>query len=371
MLKNLPTIDFVDKDASTIEAAILTMYQAVSGRTLATGDPVRLFLETIAAIIIQQRVLIDYSAKQNLLAYATGDYLDHIGVLVGVSRLPAAAAQTTLRFTLSAVQSGPVIIPAGIRAAAGGDIVFEVMETVEIPAGQTFVDALASCATIGSVGNGLEPGTINQIVDPLPWIKAIDNMTISENGADAEADGSLRERIRQAPESFSTAGPDGAYQFWAKSAHQNIIDVSVRSPQPGEVELRPLLVGGILPGNDILAAVDAICNDNKVRPLTDKVTVSEPGVVEYNINLTYYIARDDATTSLAIQSAVAQAVQDYILWQKSKLGRDVNPSELIWRVRAAGASRVEVLTPTYTDVDTHQVALPSTISAHFGGLNDG
>ena len=81
----LPEISFVETDTGNIESAIITNYEALAGRTLAQGDPIRLFLLSVAAIIVQQRVLIDYSAKMNLLAYAEGDYLDHIGNLVGVT----------------------------------------------------------------------------------------------------------------------------------------------------------------------------------------------------------------------------------------------------------------------------------------------
>ena len=95
MIMTLPEISFVETDTGNIESAIITTYEALAGRTLAQGDPIRLFLLSVAAIIVQQRVLIDYSAKMNLLAYAEGDYLDHIGNLVGVTRLPSAAAITT------------------------------------------------------------------------------------------------------------------------------------------------------------------------------------------------------------------------------------------------------------------------------------
>ena len=59
----LPEISFVETDTGNIESAIITTYEALAGRTLAQGDPIRLFLLSIAAIIVQQRVLIDYSAK--------------------------------------------------------------------------------------------------------------------------------------------------------------------------------------------------------------------------------------------------------------------------------------------------------------------
>ena len=43
---------------------------------------------------------INETGKQNLLRYATGDNLDHLGALVGVERIPAKAAVTTMRIRL-------------------------------------------------------------------------------------------------------------------------------------------------------------------------------------------------------------------------------------------------------------------------------
>ena len=103
--------------------------------TLYPGDPVRLFLETIAYVISYQRSLIDFTGKMNLLAYSTGDYLDHLGAFVGVTRLSAASAICTVRFTLSAVQSGSIIIPSGEHGCPLAEMFILPLMKIEIPAG--------------------------------------------------------------------------------------------------------------------------------------------------------------------------------------------------------------------------------------------
>ena len=370
-LKNLPQINFADKSTQEIESAVITTYEAIASRTLAPGDPVRLFLEAIAAIITQQRVLIDYSAKQNLLAYSAGDYLEHIGVLVGTYRLPAAPAMTTLRFTLSEAQAQAITIPAGTRATPGNNLFFATTANAVVLAGQTTVDVEAACTVTGVIGNGYQAGQINKIVDPFQWFKSVSNTTLSEGGADQEDDDAYRERIRQAPEQFSVAGPDGAYQYWAKTASQSIIDVSVFSPAPGEVEIRPLLTGGAIPGQEILDAVDDIVNDKTIRPLTDSVSVLAPAVLNYNVTVSYWIDRQNSTSALAIQQAVTNAVTEFVTWQKSKLGRSVNPSELIARMMAVGAKRVAVTEAIYTALHKAQVAIADQVAVTYGGLEDG
>ncbi|NPV30551.1 MAG: baseplate J/gp47 family protein [Firmicutes bacterium] len=369
-LSNLPQIEFVSTDVGEIEANIITVYEGISGRKLAPGDPVRLFLQAIAAIIAQQRVLINYAAKQNLLMYAEGAYLDHIGALVRTERLPAKAAQTTLRFTISPPQPQAVIIPAGIRATPDGQVFFATVQATTVPAGATQIDVVAECTTPGTIGNGWQVGQINKLVDPLPWVQKVENITVSSGGVDEEDDDSYRERIRQAPESFSVAGPEEGYKYWAKSAHQSIIDVSVTSPAPGQIEIRPLLENGQIPGQEILDAVAGVCNDKRIRPLTDQVVVLAPEVVSYNIDLTYYIAQANAAIAASIQEAVNKAVEDYVAWQRAKLGRDINPSELIARVMAAGAKRVNVISPVFTSIAPHQIAIAGTVSVQYGGLED-
>jgi phage-related baseplate assembly protein len=370
-ISSLPKITFAEKDAATIEAAVITTYESISGKTLYPGDPVRLFLVAIASIIVQQRALIDYTGKQNLLAYAAGDVLEHLGVLVGTDRLTASAASTTLRFTLSAVQTGAVIIPSGTRATHGDNLLFATTAVATIPAGETYIDVDAQCVTTGAIGNGYTAGQINKLVDPMQWVASVMNTTTSEGGADVETDNAYRERIRQAPEQFSTAGPDGAYLYHAKSASALITDVSVYTPSPGVVEIRPLLTGGVIPGQEILDAVFAACSNKTVRPLTDNVQVLAPEAVAYDVDVTYWINTDNATVALSIQAAVAAVVNDWVLWQKTKLGRDINPSELIARMIAAGAKRVQVTSPIYTVVSLSQVAIADTVTVTLGGLEDG
>lgn len=365
---DLPDVEFAAKDAGDIQASILTTYEAISGRSLAEGDPIRLFLSAIGLLIIQQRALIDQASKMNTLRYAVGDYLDHIGALFGTLRLAATAARTTLRFTVSEVQGSAITIPAGTRATPDGRLYFETEAVCEIPAGQEYIDISAVCTDVGSVGNGFLSGQINKMVDLIPFIGEVTNTAESSGGTDAETDDAFRQRIFQAPESYSVAGPSGAYIYWAKSASSLIADVSVSSPAAGQVEIRPLLINGGIPGQTILDLVAAACNNRSVRPLTDQVTVVAPEAVSYNITLTYYIRLDRATQATAIQVAVTQAIADYVLWQKSTLGQDINPSELIMRVMAAGAKRVVVTSPVHTAVSISQVAVCGTVTATYGGL---
>lgn len=67
---DLNNIKFIETDTDSIKQHIITVYEALTGRTLALADPVRLFLCSLASIIGEQRNLIDYLTRQNMLAFA-------------------------------------------------------------------------------------------------------------------------------------------------------------------------------------------------------------------------------------------------------------------------------------------------------------
>ena len=369
-LKNLPDITFAEADPQTIEGNIITTVEGLLGRKLARADPLRLFLRGIEALIIQQRILIDATAKQNLLAFATGDYLDHIGALTGTYRLQPSAATTTIRLQVSSARGAATLIPQGTRVTAGDGTLFALDDAAVIESGEMSVDARATCTETGVKGNGYLAGELNRLVDSVPFVATVKNTTASAGGADLEDDDSYRERIHEAPEQYSTAGPTGAYEYFTKRASALVTDVAVESPAPAEVVIYPLLKGGVIPGEEVLKKIDEALNDRKIRPLTDKVTVKAPTAVAYNITLSYWIDRSNATDAASIQQAAQQAVSDYVAWQQAKLGRDVNPTELYYRLRGAGVKRAAITEPGYIAVTQSQVATAGTITVKFEGLED-
>ena len=324
----------------------------------------------VELIIIQQRLLIDATGKHNLLAYATGNYLEHLGALVGCERLPASTAITTMTITLSTVRAVSTTIRKGTRITAGDDVYFALDEDVIFLAGETIKQAKASCTMTGEIGNGYAAGELRRIVDPQAFLLSIENITTSEGGADVEDDESYRERIHEAPESFSCAGSAGAYIYHTKSVSQLITDVAVDSDIPGNVQVYPLLKGGELPGDEMLQAVYDYLSKDTIRPLTDNLFVVKPTVANYEIDLTYWIARSDAVQAAAIETAAQTAIDDYVEWQRECLGRDINPSEIIYRLKKIGVKRVEIRSPQFTATDKFTVAIPTTINATFAGLED-
>ena len=79
--RTYPDISYVETDTETIVNALIQGYEKIAGRTLYPADPARLFILWVADIIVQERVNIDFSAKQNIPRYAEGEYLDSLAEL--------------------------------------------------------------------------------------------------------------------------------------------------------------------------------------------------------------------------------------------------------------------------------------------------
>lgn len=369
---NLQPVDFIETDAEAIRSEIITGYEAASGRSLAAGDPVRLFLLSIADVIIQQRTAINQASQQNLLAYAQGEYLDALGQLLAVTRLEESRAVTTLRFTLSQAMGSVMTIPQGTEVT-NGVVTFATDEELLIPIGDLTGDVTASCTTAGPAGNDYLAGQINVIVKPMAFVSGAQNVTITTGGADAETDADFANRIRLAPNSFSVAGPEKAYIYHAMSVSSSIIDVSVDSPTPGEVDVYPLLTGGTLPTTEIRQQILEHLSDETIRPLTDYVQVLSPTAVNYEIVVDYWISREDSSRAAQIQAAVTDAVEQYRLWQQGKIGRDITPGKLSALVFNAGASRIDAATmkpAAFQALEAKQVAQCTKVTVNYKGYKD-
>jgi phage-related baseplate assembly protein len=198
----------------------------------------------------------------------------------------------------------------------------------------------------------------------------VTNLEKTYGGADREDDNSLKDRIYNILNAYSTAGPDGAYQYYTKSVDPSIEDVIVKSPTAGIVDIRFVCTGGEIPSDALVQRVVDALNDRFVRPLTDNITVQKPETSSYNVDLQYWISDSSKSAVTTIQQNVNTAVEIYNSWQTGKIGRDINPSYLIQKVMEAGAKRVIVNSPTYTVTPPDTVAKIGTISVTYGGIED-
>jgi len=184
-----------------------------------------------------------------------------------------------------------------------------------------------------------------------------------------ENDVDFRRRITLAPKRLSVAGPEGAYIYHALGAHADVLDASVASPAPGQVQVHVLSRHGDGSADTaLLTAVNSALNADHVRPLTDQVTVASAQIVAYEIeaSITTY-AGPDASVVLA-QSQ--QRVKAYVA-EHHRLGRDVTCSALFAALHSEGVQRVILHQPA-TDLllNRQQAAFCTGITLNYAGTDE-
>lgn len=377
MARNLD-YPFIPTDTDAVTALVTAVYERLTGTTVRPASPERLFIQWISSILVQERALANYAANQNIPSRAEGKNLDALAELTNCRPRPEAEpAVCTVRFSISQAQDTAILIPAGTRVTdTGGSLVWATQADVYIPIGETSVDALVRCLTPGLVGNGCAPGQIKTIVDLYDYYSACENITESGGGADRATDEEYYQLMRASMDSYSCAGSKGGYVYFAKQVSTEIADVIAASPTPGVVKLYVLMAGGELAGEEVKKAVLAACSAGDVRPLTDQVFVEDAETVPYNIRFTYYTQTGTDKSAAEIAENVQAAVEEYAVWQSSRLGRDINPSRLTGLLMQTGIKRVELAEPAFTALkdgsgkDVPQVAACGEVTVINGGYED-
>lgn len=360
-------INYVETGSAKLYSAIIGSLMDSCGEALYPGDERRIFGEALVAVLVSLYSEFNDQMKQRTLRHARGVVLDAIGERLSVYRLQPESASATFRFTASAAISENIVIPAGTRITSDGSVYFATQEATIIPAGSQYVDVLGVCTTSGAVYNGFAAGSISTLVDLIPFVASSVNITASSGGDDGEpyntdGDNKLRERIRLAPSTLSTAGPENSYRYFALSADPDVVDVSVDCPEdePNTVNVYPLMSGGQMPDDETLAKVLEAVSGSDRRPLTDYVAVKRPEQVTYEVEIKYYCTRDDESATIQSIEGIGGAIDQYNEWQTAALARNINPDQLrrfvLAPLNGTGALRVDIIKPTFAELTKTQVA---------------
>lgn len=375
-LANVPEISFIENmSLEEAESLALEQYQRafkeLTGRDaeLGAADPRRLLIKAFALVEYQTMQYINAKGRMELLKTSTGAALDNLAALFGIYRKEAEKAKSTERFTLSEPRQEVVAIPAGTRVKTKSGKYFNTLDYAEISPGEAHVDVMIQAEEAGAGSSGIIAGDIDTLVDPIPYVASVENTTASTGGLDVEDDTSLTKRIYLAPSKYSCAGPRDAYEYYVREWRSDVEDVQITSPSPCVVEIYVVMEGGRIPNETERESLTEYISGENIRPLCDLVVCKTPEEIPYVINATYWIAESDQRSAGTIQQKVTAAVNSYQAWQR-KLGRDINPTELIARIREAGAKRVQLAAPG--DIVVPKTGLPKCTGATltYGGLED-
>lgn len=243
-LANCPELSFIEsmtlqETEEQLRELYTKYYREATGKEPEIGeaDPLNLLMKAFCAMEYQTMQYADAKGRMEMLKTSTGDALDALAALVGLTRKEANRATATVRFTLSEAQNGATAIPTGTRVKSEDGKYFNTVEYGEIAVGETYTDVVVQAEEAGADSNGILTGGIKILVDPIAYVASVSNTTPSTGGLDAEDDDSLTRRIYLAPSVYSCAGPRDAYEYYAREWRGDVADVRIVSPKPDEVNI--------------------------------------------------------------------------------------------------------------------------------------
>ncbi len=408
-------LQLLETNPQTILKEMLGLLEGNYKTKIYEGDQRYIFISSLAYIVAVERVKANLAFNQNFLSEAYGIALDQKGIDLNTPRLGVSYAEVICKFTLSKEQEMDYKIPQGTRVSTITNQTFATVSDLIILRGG--LEGVIKCQSInaGSIYNDIDIGFINKFVDVLPYVQSVTNINKSSGGADSEEDDAYRERLKIAEAQYSTAGSILSYRYLTLKSDANISDVLITTPEPGVVEIRPVLRSGELPTEIIINRIRDTFSKEKNYPNTTKdvlITTPEPGVVEirpvlrsgelpteiiinrirdtfskeknypnttklnilipdvfnYGIELDYYIKNADKVNEKEIQKRVEDAIEDFIYYQKTNINIYLNPDDLRKRILNAGAYMVNIKSPGFTTENLGKVLVITEKNIKYGGL---
>lgn len=379
-LQNLPEIDFLSDLNITQETIAQEMiedyqskYEELTGQeiTLYPANTERLKMQIVAGEFYQMYEYMSYLFGQNFIQYMDREVLENWGATLGYAETNIRAATCKLQFKINDVLDFDVEVPAGTRATSGDDVYFATDESCILKAGESIVEVSATCTEEGTIGNDYVAGQINVLADPVLNISGVENCTTSQGGQDEYDDDTLRENIFLFPSTYSTAGPNAAYEYFVKSYSTDIISVNiVQNNTTAEVDIYIMLADGKVPDEQYCTEVVDYIVGLENTPADDKIYVKPPEVMKYKITGKYYISRSNRENETLIKESVLEAAEFFVSECHNNIGNDIIPDKLIELTRIAGAKRLELTAPVFTQIADTQIAICEGIELTYAGLED-
>lgn len=362
-------LDIYKKTGEQIEEEMCAKYTAITGETLYPSDLVRVLFKIIAYFLFLSGKAINYMHRQSFLQYADENHIHLHGYQKGLERKQPQKSVTTVRFYREVIGEKRTV-PFGTKVACG-EVVFSTTKTIFFDINDSYVDIPIECIEPGEFSNNIMPGQINKLIDIISYVTKVENVSPTSGGADLEDIESYREAIRTIPESYSCAGPKGAYEYHTRRADTTIRDVFVNSDTPGTVQLYCLNQKGQPLSQEVSNRTLDYLQNGEVRPLGDIVTLHSPTRVDYNLRFDFYIPKSLEVHSASISNDVNRISNEFII-RNQQLGKDLNLDELIVELKKVGVKRIQTTMPYFTQIDkkSYPVGTIQTGDINFGGVED-
>lgn len=197
----------------------------------------------------------------------------------------------------------------------------------------------------------LLPHATGADLDNLVALLGVARLVITPGDLDAappvapvmESDTRLRERAQLSLQAYSSAGPAGAYRYWAMTASADVLDAHVDSPAPGDVRVVVLKDPSSATADAVLVqTVTDVVTREDIRVLCDNVYVEVPTFLPVAVEAELDIL--DGPDPAPVLAA-AEAALDAYLAQTYRLGGSVTRSGIMAALHRDGVREVTLTAP--------------------------
>lgn len=351
-LRAIGAPQFFDTDPVSIKRRLVAKFEADTKKTLYEGQPEMFMIETMAYSLSVRSSAEQNAVLQNTIVWSEGRHIEDNAANVSIFRIKAQPARTTMRVSIEAARLSAVSVEKGTQFS-GGTFVFQLDEDAVIAPGELATDVPASAVVAGVAADGIAAFVINQAVDELPDGVTAHNITVTFGGSDDEDLERLRERAANGNFRISKGGPRNGYREIVKAIHPDIVAVSPIKPQPGYIEIYPLMKTG-LPSQEIKDLILQEIDPEEDVPMGDYITVNDLTPVSHDFTL---IIRIDAADNSIEGAGRAKVEEVFSGWSKA-IGIRVSPSVVTSEVRQLrGVVDAEVDGLEFADLTDKQYAV--------------
>lgn len=323
-LRAAPVPTFAEQNTDTIKKDLVAKFESITGRTLYPAQPEMFQIELMAYALSVVGSAVQNGAMQNRSVWAEKGHLNDKGADVSTYRLKAQNARAVVEFTLSEIRATAIIVPVGTRVAAGSSLVFATVSELVIPAGQTTGQVAVAALETGAKFNDLQPGQIQDILDPIAYVASVASTEVTAGGSDEEDEERFRGRVTNAFDRIAGTGSRKFYEEETKAVSPNIVAVHVHRPSPCVTEITPLMVDGVAEDAMDAAILDHL-DPEENRPQGDDVFVLKAQPVVFDVAMTLKTVPGMSATAKAGTEDAIRAT--FGKWS-TQLGSQIAPSEL-------------------------------------------
>lgn len=323
------------------------------------SDDLMTMLEASAYEEMLLRTRINNAAKAQLLAFAKGSDLDHIGsTRYGVLRLEGSKPYALFTFALSTALAYSVTLPKGLQLSDGNGVFAQLLDDKVITAGSMSVQGTVELQEY------IESSAIKTelIVTPLPFVATATQNETYHDGADVEGDERYRERIWLSRENKSTAGSVSTYKYFATTADSRIKDVAIVDDTAGVVKVYLLANTGAA-DQVMIDRVAAALTAEHIRPLSDDVQVDSATIV--NITITADIVLYDLAFELSVRELIESKLTAYTM----TFGKSLSLSKLYGLLESEQVKDIAITAPNASvNLQKNEVIYVEALVLSFSGV---